>query len=92
MVLRPQPRRTVVFATCVQSRTIERFIDSVKEYQTAGSEGNRQKFLTFARESSEPLGLLAYQDSAVVAWCAVGPTAVVELCFLDSIGDRRFAK
>lgn len=49
------------------------FINSVKEHQAAGSEGKRQKFLTLARETIEPLGLLAYQDSEAVAWCAVGP-------------------
>lgn len=49
------------------------FITSVKDYHLAGAQGNRSKFEALARQSAEPLGLLAYEDGEPVAWCAVGP-------------------
>jgi GNAT superfamily N-acetyltransferase len=49
------------------------FIDSVKDFHAAGSEGNRARFETLARATSEPMGLLAYSDGKAVGWCAVGP-------------------
>ncbi|HEY6133603.1 MAG TPA: GNAT family N-acetyltransferase, partial [Rubrivivax sp.] len=49
------------------------FIGSVKDFHLAGAQGNRAGFEALARQSSEPLGLLAYEDGEPVAWCAVGP-------------------
>ena len=49
------------------------FIDSVKDFHSAGSDGNRARFEALARGSPEPMGLLAYSRGKVAAWCAVGP-------------------
>jgi GNAT superfamily N-acetyltransferase len=49
------------------------FIDPVKDFHAAGSEGNRARFEALARAASEPMGLLAYSDGKAVGWCAVGP-------------------
>ena len=49
------------------------FIIPVKEFHEAGSAGNRAKFCQLVASSDLPVGLLAYQDSDPVGWCAVGP-------------------
>ncbi len=49
------------------------FIDSVKDFHAAGSDGNRARFEALARGTAEPMGLLAYCAGKPVAWCAVGP-------------------
>jgi GNAT superfamily N-acetyltransferase len=48
------------------------FIRPVKEFHSAGSKGNRAMFCELAAESSQPLGLIAYQDNEPVGWCAAG--------------------
>ncbi len=49
------------------------FIDTVKDFHTAGSEGNRARFEALARSAAEPMGLLAYRAGIPVGWCAIGP-------------------
>ena len=49
------------------------FIIPVKEFHSAGSEGNRTGFCDLLASSEQPLGLLAYQDEEPVGWCATGP-------------------
>jgi GNAT superfamily N-acetyltransferase len=50
------------------------FIIPVKDYHTAGGEGNRASFKALAEDSGLPMGLLAYENAGEpVGWCAVGP-------------------
>ena len=49
------------------------WIVPVKEFHTAGADGNRTHFCELAATSEHPMGLLAYQDDKPVGWCAVGP-------------------
>ncbi len=49
------------------------YITSVKDFNAAGSTGNREKFCELMENTDLPMGLLAFQDSEPVGWCAVGP-------------------
>ncbi len=49
------------------------FIVPVKDFHSAGPEGNRARFSKLAAEDEHPLGLIAYQSDEPVGWVAVGP-------------------
>lgn len=49
------------------------FIKPVKKYHEDGPDGNKAEFEALARDSTLPLGLLAYDDKTPVGWCATGP-------------------
>jgi GNAT superfamily N-acetyltransferase len=49
------------------------YIIPVKAFHAAGHEGNRAAFCELLARSEAPLGLLAYNQSEPVGWCAVGP-------------------
>jgi GNAT superfamily N-acetyltransferase len=49
------------------------FIKPVRQYHADGAEGNWEEFQALARQSSIPLGLLAYDRGNPVGWCATGP-------------------
>lgn len=51
------------------------FIVRVKDYHSAGREGNRAAFVRLMEEQPIPMGLIAYDDESPVGWCAAGPRA-----------------
>ncbi|NNF68827.1 MAG: GNAT family N-acetyltransferase [Acidimicrobiia bacterium] len=49
------------------------FITRVKDFRSAGREGNRAALLDLVAVEEQPVGLIAYRDGSPVGWCAVGP-------------------
>ncbi len=51
------------------------FIKPVRKFHDDGAAGNGRDFDDLARRDGQPLGLLAYDGSDPVGWCACGPRA-----------------
>ena len=49
------------------------FIIPVKDYHSAGAEGNRAAMTDLIQTSAEPMGLVAHHSGSVIGWCAAGP-------------------
>jgi GNAT superfamily N-acetyltransferase len=49
------------------------FLMPVREAQAGWGEDNRRRFEELAQQDNPPAGLLAYEDSTPVGWCAIGP-------------------
>jgi GNAT superfamily N-acetyltransferase len=60
------------------------FIVTNREYHIGWYGLNRERFEQLAHEEEVPMGLLAYEDSRPVGWCAAGPRSRFE----RAIGPR----
>lgn len=49
------------------------FIIPVAQYHAGSQSANRQSFLELLKESTSPIGLIAYVARDPVGWCAAGP-------------------
>jgi GNAT superfamily N-acetyltransferase len=75
------PRRLADLAELFDSSGVTRgcwcmyFIASRAEFGAGYGSGNRAAFERLASASAEPVGLLAYEGTKPVGWCAAGPRA-----------------